>query len=271
MIGARYPNPNLPWPEPLTLRHVGDLADDEGCRLVSYRHFPDEPWTNGWGETDGVGPGMTWTQEYADQRFCDSMTERVNAVLAACTIKPTPNQLCAMVRLSYNIGLGWEGKVRPRGAKKGFRQSTVLEQHNAGNFAAAAEAFALWDKISDGKGGLVRLDALHARRLREAAQYMTPEPDAPKAPMPQSVEPESSMAASPIVKGAVVAGGASVIDLAAEVGKNVETVKPVIAVVRDTLANVIGIPPSWVLPALALAACAFVVHWRLQQRREGRA
>lgn len=269
MIGAKYPNPKLPWPLPLP--DVGELATDEGCRLVSYRHFPDEPWTNGWGETDGVGPGMVWTQEYADQRFCDSMTERVNAVRAACTRMPTPNQLCAMVRLSYNIGLGWEGEKRPPGAKKGFRQSTVLKQHNAGNFAAAAEAFALWDKISDGKGGLVPLDALHARRLREAAQYLTPEPDAPREPMPQVVAPESTMTSSPIVKGAVVAGGASVIDLVAEAGKNVETVKPVIVAVRDVLANAIGLPPAWLLPAMVLAACAFIVHWRLQQRREGRA
>ncbi len=168
MIGAKYPNPNLPWPLPRP--HVGDLATDEGCRLVSYRNFPNEPWTNGWGETDGVGPGMVWTQEYADQRFCDSMTERVNAVLEACTRKPTPNQLCAMVRLVYNIGMGWEGKVKPLGAKNGFRQSTVLRQHNAGNFAAAAEAFALWDKISDGKGGLMRNDALHARRFTIAVE-----------------------------------------------------------------------------------------------------
>lgn len=268
-MAAKFPDPKLPWPLPLP--DVGELATDEGCRLVSYRHFPNEPWTNGWGETDGVGPGMVWTQEYADQRFCDSMTERVNAVIAACTRKPTPNQLCAMVRLSYNIGLGYEGEKRPPGAKKGFRQSTVLKQHNAGNFAAAAEAFALWDKIDDGKGGLVRLDALHARRLREAAQYMTPEPGVPREPMPQVVAPESSMTSSPIVKGAVVAGGASVIELATEAGKSIETVKPAIVAARDFLANAVGIPPSWVMPVLVISACAVILHWRLQQRREGRA
>ena len=135
----------------------------------------------------------------------------------------------------------------------------------------AAEAFALWAKIDAGKGGLVRLDALHARRLRESALYMPHEPDAPRETMPQVVAPESTMTASPIVKGAVVAGGASVIDLVAEAGKNVETVKPVIVAVRDVLANAIGLPPAWLLPAMALAACAFIVHWRLQQRREGRA
>lgn len=266
---STLPDPALPWPLPLP--HVAELADDEGCRLVSYRNFPGEPWTCGWGETDGVGPGMVWTQAYADQRFCDSMTERVNAVIAACTRRPTPNQLCAMVRLTYNIGMGWEGDKRPPGAKNGFRQSTVLRQHNAGNFAAAAEAFALWDKISDGKGGLVRLDALHARRLREAAQYMKPEPDAPRAPMPQAVEPESSMTSSPIVKGAVVAGGASVIDVAVEAGKGIDAVRPAIAAARDVLANIIGIPPSWVGPVIVVAACAVILHWRLQQRREGRA
>lgn len=263
------PDPALPWPLPLP--HVALLADDEGCRLKSYRNFPGEPWTCGWGETDGVGPGMVWTQEYADQRFCDSMTERVNAVLAACTRRPTPNQLAAMVRLVYNIGMGWEGKTKPPGAKNGFRQSTVLRQHNAGNFSAAAEAFALWDKISDGKGGLMRLDSLHARRLRESALYLTPEADAPREPVPQAIEPESSMTSSPIVKGAVVAGGASVIELATEAGKSIETVKPAIVAARDFLANAIGIPPSWVMPVLVISACAVILHWRIQQRREGRA
>lgn len=269
MTRQLLPDPALPWPLPRP--HVADLAEDEGCRLVSYRNFPNEPWTNGWGETDGVGPGMVWTQSYADQRFCDSMTERVNAVLAVCTIKPTPNQLCAMVRLTYNIGMGWEGTVKPKGAKNGFRQSTVLKQHNAGNFVAAAEAFALWDKVSDGKGGLVSNDGLHARRLRESAQYLTPEPDEPRAPVPQAVEPESTMAASPIVKGATVIGGISALDLAAEVGKQVDVLKPVVTGARDFLANAVGLPSSWVLPALALGAVAYIIHWRLEQRRSGRA
>lgn len=263
------PDPTLPWPLPLP--HVALLAEDESCRLVSYRNYPGEPWTNGWGETDGVGPGMTWTQEYADKRFCDSMTERVNAVIAACTLRPTPNQLCAMVRLVYNIGMGWEGPVKPPGAKDGFRQSTVLRQHNAGNFAAAARAFSLWDKISDGKGGLVENEGLHARRLREAAQYLTPEPGAPVAPMPQAVAPESQMKSSQIVKGAAVAGGVSAVDVAVELGKNVDAVKPAINAMRDVLANAVGLPPQWVMPAIVIVACLVIVHWRLKQRSEGRA
>jgi len=256
------PNPNLPWPLPLA--DVADIAEDEGCVLVAYRNFPNEPWTAGWGETDGVGPQTRWTQEYADQRFCDSLTERVHAVLAVCTVVPNANQLAALVRLVYNIGMGWEGKVKPAGAKDGFRQSTVLRQHNAGNFAAAANAFRLWNKVNGQE-----VDGLTRRRLKEAARYITPVAGAAPAPMPQAVDPESSLAGSPIVKGAVVAGGVSVVDVAVEAGKSVEAVRPALAAARDLLANVIGIPPSWVMPAIVLVACAVVIHWRLKQRAGG--
>lgn len=256
------PNPNLPWPLPLP--DVADIADHEGCRLVSYRNFPNEPWTCGWGETDGVGPQTKWTQEYADQRFCDSLAERVHAVIAVCTVMPNANQLAALVSLTYNIGMGWEGKVKPPGAKDGLRQSTVLRQHNAGNFAAAANAFRLWNKVNGQE-----VDGLTRRRLKEAARYLTPVEGAVPTPMPQAVDAETNVSSSPIIKGAVVAGGVSIVDVAVEAGKSVETVKPAIVAARDVLANVVGIPPSWVLPALVIAACAVIVHWRLRQRREG--
>jgi lysozyme len=60
-----------------------------------------------------------------------------------------------MVALAYNIGLA------------GFRRSSVLHHHNAGNKAAAGNAFRLWNKA----GGKV-LAGLTRRREAERLLYL---------------------------------------------------------------------------------------------------
>src|SRR6202035_3888215 len=49
-------------------------------------------------------------------------------------LRTVPHQFDALVSLCFNIGAG------------GFHSSTVLRQHRAGNYAAAADAFLMWDK-----------------------------------------------------------------------------------------------------------------------------
>jgi hypothetical protein len=67
-----------------------------------------------------------------------------------------------MVSLAFNIGLG------------GFRTSSVLRAHKAGNTSAAANAFGLWNKATvDGK--LVEMPGLTRRRAAETALYLTPD------------------------------------------------------------------------------------------------
>lgn len=273
------PNPNLPWPMPLSA--VAFLAEQEGCRLKAYRNFPGEPWTCGWGETEGVTADTVWTQEYADQRFCDSLRPYVACVLEECTATPNDNELGAMVSLAYNIGRGWRGKTKPKGAKDGFRQSTVLRRHNAGAKKDAAQAFSLWDKRGDGKGGLVVEDGLHARRLREAALYLTPMPGTQPAPMPQAVEAESKMADSPINRGSAVivatgvaSGATQVADYVETIkgwGESVATLKAPFSGVREIMVDVLGIKPEWILPIVLVAGGVYLIRWRLTQREQGRA
>lgn len=252
----KLPDPHLPWPT--TMAGVALVAEREGCRLSAYL-CPAGVWTCGWGETDGVGPNTVWTQDYADRRFCDSLTERAQAVIAACTVEPTPNQLGALVSLAYNIGIG------------GFKKSTVLRQHNAGNTAAAARAFSLWNKAKDPKTGKLReVDGLTARRLAEAALYLQPRTGDAPAPMPQVVAPESKPTAGPIAStGGAVAGAGGIIAALGPLGEHIEAVKSTLGAAKGLIVDTLGVPPDWVLPLLLIGAGVLIVRMRLRQRAEG--
>lgn len=231
------PNKDLPWPIPYEA--VCEIAKHEGCRLKAYRDIVGV-WTCGWGETRGVTPSTIWTQEEADIRFCESLTEFAEGVRKACTNPPSMNELGAMVSLAYNIGLG------------GFARSTVLRKHNAGDHQSAARAFALWNKAG---GQVVR--GLTLRRAKEAALYLTPDEGEIEA-MPQKVDEESTLSKSPIAQSGVIsiAGG-----IAAAVSTAVQPIKDI--------ANSLNIEPGLVLAALAVAVGVVVLVQRNKQRSEG--
>lgn len=263
---------------------VGLIAEYEqgprgGVALAAYR-CPAGVWTCGWGETDGVGPGMRWTKVYADQRFCDSLTERAAAVRRMVTVHTTDHELGALVSLAYNIGLD------------GLRRSSVLAAHNRGDKHAAARAFDLWNKATV-NGVLTVLGGLVARRKREGAMYLTPDYDAPTIdPMPQAVAPETSLARSPIISSGAVTAGAGVVtaivnaepdpapvvaqpakpDLMAKVekvGKDAKTAKTAVQQVKEFATDTLGIPGGFVLPAVLIIAGVVVIYWRHKQRMGG--
>ncbi|HUN42210.1 MAG TPA: lysozyme [Acetobacteraceae bacterium] len=132
----------------------------EGCRLQAYQDVAGI-WTIGYGHTGGVTEGMTITQHQADLFLRNDLLATENAVVAAIMQAATAeNQFGAMVALAYNIGAG------------AFKSSTVLRQHLAGNTAAAADAFLLWDKATiDGKLQVVQ--GLSNRRHAERSLYLT--------------------------------------------------------------------------------------------------
>ena len=109
------------------------------------QNLDGRPWTCGYGETKGVTLDTRWSEAEASSRLSRRYVEFETAVRRACTVDPGPNQLAAMTSLAYNIGLGWEGAVKPKGAKDGFRQSSVLKAHNRGDTLAASRAFGLWN------------------------------------------------------------------------------------------------------------------------------
>lgn len=231
------PDKSLSWP--IAWAAVEEIARSESCRLTAYRCPAGVP-TIGWGRTRGVRMGDTCTQAQADRWLLEDIAEAAEGVRSKLARDASPNELGAMVSLAYNIG------------HQGFARSTVLRQHNAGDFQSAARAFALWNK----SGGRA-LSGLTARRAREAALYLTPDSDDP-LPMPQSVEAESGLARSPIA----VSGGLSIAAaLAALVGQDSEQAAAVAAA--------LGVDPVFGVVIVAAWSGAVAVYNRIKQRRQG--
>ena len=247
----RLPDPGLPWPIPMDA--VALIAEAEGCRLRAYR-CPAGVWTIGFGATDGVEPGMVWSQEQADKRLCADLTKRAAAVEVMLTEHAEPNQLGALVSLAYNIGAG------------ALAKSTVLKAHNRGDAQAASRAFGLWNKATVG-GKLTVLAGLTARRAAEAALYLKPEPDAPAERMPQAVQAESSLAKSQIAQGGVATAGVGV--LMSDLPSHITPIKAALDAARGVLVDTLGIPTQWLVPAVLVAAGCVICYWRWQQRKGG--
>ena len=129
------------------------LKSREGCRLTAYQ---DEGgvWTIGYGETDGVIPGMTITQAQADEWFNRAVVPFEECVEQAVKVKLSDNQFGALVSFAYNIGAS------------AFESSTLLKKLNAGDYASVPEQMLLWVKV---KG--VRDEGLVNRRNSEGGQW----------------------------------------------------------------------------------------------------
>ena len=223
----------------------------EGFRANAYIPVPGDRVTIGYGFTDGVKIGDRMTREEADARLVEELRPYEMAVWQGCTREPNQNEFDAMTSLAYNIG------------PAGFRRSTVLTAHNRGDCQAAARATGLWNK----SGGKVYA-GLTKRRAEESALYLTPMPDDMSDPpegaieaMPQSVDAESPMHASPINRAGVVAGGTAAVATVAETARTVAEVKYSVSSLGD-----------WMLPillVLVVVLCGFVVWQRWRQRSQG--
>lgn len=134
--------------------------------------------TIGYGHTAGLTRAdvgvKAITVEQAESLLAADMAEFGLGVAKLLAKPATDLQFGAFVSFAFNIGLG------------GFRPSTVLREHNAGNWELAANAFALWNK-----GGGRVLPGLVKRRAAEAALYLSGSPGHVAGPfeMPQAVTP----------------------------------------------------------------------------------
>ena len=251
-MNATRPDPALPWPIDYDTG-VLMVADEEACRLAAYRCIAGK-WTCGWGETDGVTPSTRWTQAYADQRFCDSLTERTQAVKAACTIEPSPNQLSALVSFAYNYG--------------GWRTSTALKAHNRGDPLAAANGLQLVDKFTNPATGKLEVSTdLRARRAREAALYLRATERVPA--MPQAVAPEPAMSASPTVQLSGAGAGVGALALVSQAKDQLGPVGEAVGTAKSLAVETLGLPADWFLPGLLLTVGGVVLWRRFGQRKDG--
>lgn len=234
------PSADLDWPicwegVALIANSEGNKYTDDG-RIKSYR-CPAGVWTGPWGVTLGVRQGMTWTHEEGSKLFCEYLCQFTDSVRKLLKEDADDEELAAMVSLAWNIGVG------------AFSKSTVLKQHNAGNREAAARAFGLWNKS---KGQVLR--GLVARRAKEAALYLTPD----IGDMPQQVDGESALAASPMAQSGAGVAGAGGLAAATEYSEQF----------KNFFVS-IGLQPMHVLIGVAVLVGAVIIYQRHKQRQGG--
>jgi lysozyme len=226
------------------------IKEFEGCRLTAYKCVAGV-WTIGWGFTKGVKEGDVITQSQADARLFLEIKQYEKAVDVATKGTCNQNQFSALVSFAWNVGVA------------GMAGSSVIKALNRGDTKAAARAFGLWDKA----GGKV-FAGLTRRRAAEAALFLEPISDdvsdpveGAVLPMPQKVDTETPLTASPINKASVVAGATAAIASASEVVGAVNNFRRGFADLSD-----------WAIPVLlvaTVAAAGFVIWQRWQQRRLG--
>lgn len=132
------------------------IKEFEGCELTAYKD-PVGILTIGYGSTGPhVKPGMTITEAEAEALLKKDLARFESAVNKLTGGKVTQDQFDSLVAFAFNVGEG----------AGGLKTSTLLREHNAGDFAEAAEQFKRWNRA----GGRV-LAGLTRRRAAEAALY----------------------------------------------------------------------------------------------------
>jgi len=136
----------------------------EGCRLTSYQDQVGR-WTIGYGHTGPeVCAGMTITLEQAQNLLAKDVSSAAAFVNRVVEVQLTQGEFDALVDFVFNLGVGT------------FERSTLLRVLNAGEFAAAAAQFALWDRA----GGAV-VAGLLRRRQAETALFSERQTDTESA------------------------------------------------------------------------------------------
>lgn len=136
-----------------SLAGIKFIEEREGCRLQAY---PDSVgvWTIGVGHTNGVVPGMTITQEEADDLLSEDLANAEAAVNSLVKVPLSQPQFNALVSFTFNLGKG------------ALQESTLLRKLNAGDYEGAAAEFPRWCHA-----GNEVLPGLVKRRAAEQAMF----------------------------------------------------------------------------------------------------
>jgi lysozyme len=137
-------------------RHA--IQEREGTKLKAYKDGGGV-WTIGCGHTSAAGPplvtaGLTITAAECDQILSRDLAKFEEAVNDAVTVGMTRFEFDALMSLCFNIGQG------------AFAKSTLVKRLNAGDKAAAANEFLVWNK-DNGK----TVPGLTTRRQSERRQF----------------------------------------------------------------------------------------------------
>lgn len=131
------------------------LVLHEGYTDKAVIPVPGDVPTLGFGTTEGVKMGDTITPPRALARALMDVQKFEGPVKACIKVPLAQYEYDAAMSLAYNIGT------------HAFCNSTVAKRFNAGDYAAACEAFLMWNKV---KGVEVR--GLTVRRQAERKQCL---------------------------------------------------------------------------------------------------
>lgn len=125
----------------------------ESCKLEAYQDIKGI-WTIAYGHTLLVFPGMTCTQEQANQWLAEDVHSAEACVNTNVTFEINQQEFNALVDFVFNVGNG------------AFKQTTMLRLLNQGDIEGAANEFERW-QFADGKpvAGLLR------RRIAEKQEF----------------------------------------------------------------------------------------------------
>ena len=130
----------------------------EGLELHAY---PDpgnkatgEPWTIGYGHTQGVHKGDVCTEEQATEWLRSDLSYAEAAVRHLVDVPLSQGQFDALASFVFNCGQG------------AFGNSTMLRLLNKGDYAGAGGQFSRWNKGADGP-----LPGLTRRRAAERVMF----------------------------------------------------------------------------------------------------
>lgn len=239
------------------------IEDFEGMMLVAYddanprkKLTKDTPLSEIKGTlTIGIGhtgpdvyPGQVITEYEARRLLQQDVHEAEHDVITALAGAAylTDNQFAACVSLAFNIG-------GPR-----FATSTVAKRVLMEDYAGAAEAFKLWNKVREYPGGpLVVSAGLVRRRSAEAALFLTPD---------GSDQPELIADARPTTTPAEVVEGDTTNTV---IAKTVATVGGAITAAGAAWKQVesigLGAVPTYLLLGLFGVACVYLLRKPLRK------
>jgi lysozyme len=133
------------------------IKEFEGFKPRPYRNFPGEPWTIGYGETQGVtsttGP---WSQDYAERKLRARVGRDFESAVERLGVRLNQHQFDALVSFVYNCGVG------AIAASTGIGRALRARQ-----WSRAADELMKWNKVNgEPVLGLTR------RRRRERALFL---------------------------------------------------------------------------------------------------
>lgn len=130
----------------------------EGYELKAYQDVKGI-WTIGIGHIEDVYEGMVITKEQMFHMFREDVERYVDAINSSVSVALSQRQYDALVSLCFNIGIS------------GFEGSTVRRRLNEKDYGWAADAFLMWNKVTD-QGRLREVAGLTNRREAEREMFL---------------------------------------------------------------------------------------------------